>query len=180
MKTTAMVLCGSVIGLLALGVRAADPTGQWQAEFETQIGVQKYLFEFKAQGDQATAKATAEANDQTREVEFKEVKLTGDTLTFVEMRTIRDNEIRIEYTGKVSDQGIAFTRKVGAGELGLRAPEGGIVEVDALASAMNRMVGEIERSRDDLAHKERLEKEMEIAKRIQTSILPRTTCCASA
>jgi len=38
---------------------------------------------------------------------------------------------------------------------------------------MNRMVAELERSRDELAHKERLEKELEIATRIQTSILPR-------
>jgi sigma-B regulation protein RsbU (phosphoserine phosphatase) len=48
----------------------------------------------------------------------------------------------------------------------------GLVEIDALAAAMNRMVGELERSRSELAQKERLERELEIAQRIQTSILP--------
>src|SRR5262249_11742848 len=60
-----------------------------------------------------------------------------------------------------------------AGELQARADGAGLVEVDALATAMNRMVSELERSREELSHKERLEQEMEIAERIQTSILPR-------
>ncbi len=71
------------------------------------------------------------------------------------------------------DRLIEFTRRVGGGELEARAPAGGIVEIDALSRAMNQMVGELQQSRGELAHKERLEKEMEIATRIQTSILPR-------
>ena len=46
-------------------------------------------------------------------MEFKDPKLEGDTLTFVEMRKFQDNEMRIEYTGKVTDKEIKFTRKVG-------------------------------------------------------------------
>ncbi|MBM3838464.1 MAG: esterase family protein [Verrucomicrobia bacterium] len=61
-----------------------------------------------------TAKATAEVDGQKRDVEFKEAKLAGDTLTFVEIRQIQDNEVRIEYTGKVGDKEIKFTRKVSA------------------------------------------------------------------
>ncbi len=90
-----------------------DIAGKWQAEFDTQIGLQKYVFDFQTTDGKVTAKATAEAGDQKRDVEFKEAKLSGDTLTFVELRQIQDNEIRIEYTGKVSDKGIQFTRKVG-------------------------------------------------------------------
>lgn len=59
------------------------------------------------------AKAVAEAREEKRDVEFTEPNLSGDTITFVEMRQIQDNEIRIEYTGKVGDQGIQFTRKAG-------------------------------------------------------------------
>ncbi len=92
---------------------AIDIAGKWQAEFETQIGMQKYVFDFQVKDGQVTAKATAEGGDQKRDVAFKETKLAGDTLTFVEMRQIQDNEIRIEYTGKVGGQGIQFTRKVG-------------------------------------------------------------------
>jgi enterochelin esterase-like enzyme/translation initiation factor IF-1 len=92
---------------------AKSPAGKWQGEFDTQIGRQKYVFDFAVTDGKLGAKAVAEGNDQKRDVEFKEAKLEGDTVTFVEMRQIQDNEIRIEYTGKLGDQGIQFTRKVG-------------------------------------------------------------------
>jgi enterochelin esterase-like enzyme len=113
MKKTGMVLLCGVLGLLASAAHAADVTGQWQAEFDTQIGLQKYRFVFQVSEAKVTAKATAEAGGQSRDVEFKEARLAGDTLTFVEMRTIQGNEVRIDYTGKVGDQEIKFTRKVG-------------------------------------------------------------------
>jgi sigma-B regulation protein RsbU (phosphoserine phosphatase) len=71
------------------------------------------------------------------------------------------------------DRLVAFAGRVGAGELEARARPDGVVELDALAAAMNRMVTELERSRSDLAQKERLENELEIARRLQLSILPR-------
>ena len=92
---------------------AKSPAGKWQGEVDTQIGRQKYVFEFAVTDGKLGAKAVAEGNDQKRDVEFKEAKLEGDTVTFVEMRQIQDNQIRIEYTGKLGDQGIQFTRKVG-------------------------------------------------------------------
>ena len=90
-----------------------DIAGKWQAEFDTQVGVQNYFFDFQVNGGKVTAKATAETGDQKRDVEFTEGKLEGDTLSFVEIRQIQDREIRIEFTGKVSDARIKFTRKVG-------------------------------------------------------------------
>lgn len=91
----------------------AKAAGKWQGEFDSRIGLQKYLFDFQVTDGKLTAKAVAEAREEKRDVEFKEPNLSGDTLTFVEMRQIQDNEIRIEYTGKVGDQGIQFTRKAG-------------------------------------------------------------------
>ena len=87
--------------------------GKWQGEFESRIGLQKYLFDFRVKDGTLIAKAVAEAREEKRDVEFTEPNLSGDTITFVEMRQIQDNEIRIEYTGKVGDQGIQFTRKAG-------------------------------------------------------------------
>jgi sigma-B regulation protein RsbU (phosphoserine phosphatase) len=72
-----------------------------------------------------------------------------------------------------ADALVAFTERVAGGDLGMRARPSGLVELDALAGAMNRMVADLARARDEIAHKERLEKELEIAHRIQTSILPR-------
>lgn len=92
---------------------APDIGGRWQAEFETQIGLQKYQFDFQVKDGKLTARATAETGEQKRDVEFIESSLAGDTIRFVEVRQIQDNEIRIEYTGKVGEKGIQFTRKVG-------------------------------------------------------------------
>jgi sigma-B regulation protein RsbU (phosphoserine phosphatase) len=52
-------------------------------------------------------------------------------------------------------------------------PVNGPTEVQALGHAMDRMAKEIDESRIALADKERLARELEIAARIQTSILPR-------
>jgi enterochelin esterase-like enzyme len=102
-------LCGL---LAAAAAHAGEISGQWRTEFDTQIGQQKYLFDFNTSEGKVTGKATAELGGQKRQVEFKDVKLVDDTLTFVEMFKVQDNEVRIDYTGKVSNNEIKFTRKV--------------------------------------------------------------------
>jgi sigma-B regulation protein RsbU (phosphoserine phosphatase) len=71
------------------------------------------------------------------------------------------------------DSLVQFTHAIGKGELERRATPTGATEVQALAVAMNTMVEELGRSRRALAEKQRLERELEIASRIQTSILPK-------
>ena len=101
-----------VVALFGFMAGAADVSGQWRAEFDTQIGQQKYLFTFQVADGKVSAKATAELSGQKREVEFKDAKLADDTLTFVENFKFQENEVRIEYTGKVANDEIKFTRKV--------------------------------------------------------------------
>jgi sigma-B regulation protein RsbU (phosphoserine phosphatase) len=67
---------------------------------------------------------------------------------------------------------VARTHAIAHGDLGPRAIEGP-TEVRALGAAMDKMAGELDESRKSLADKERLARELEIAARIQTSILPR-------
>lgn len=90
-----------------------SPVGRWQGEFDSPLGRQKYVFDFAIRDGMLLATAVAEARDQKRDVKFIDPKLSGDTLTFAEIRKIQDNEIRVEYTGKVGDQDIRFLRKVG-------------------------------------------------------------------
>ncbi len=68
---------------------------------------------------------------------------------------------------------VQFARNIAGGELQARAEVRGPVEIQALGNALNHMAGELDESRKQLAIKERLEQEMEIATRLQTSILPR-------
>ena len=100
------------IGSKAGGV---DISGIWKSEFDSQIGHQLYTFTFRQDGSRLTGKANSEAGDRKREAELKEGKVEGETVSFVEMLSIPDREIRIEYNGKLSADGnqIKFTRAVG-------------------------------------------------------------------
>lgn len=136
--------------LVALREKPASTklAGQWVGEFDSPIGRQKYLFDFNVKDGALTARAAAEASGQKRDVEFSEPKLTADSLTFVEMRALQGNEIRIEYTGRLSDQSIRFTRKVG--DLGTQEFEATRVAATApggAATAPSPQTGEAPRPR---------------------------------
>lgn len=113
MKKTGTILTCILIILLVCAAHAIDISGQWRAEFDTQIGKQKYLFTFRADGDKLTGKAAAEVNDQKRETELKEGKIDSNTVSFVETLNIQDNDVRIQYTGQIGTNEISFTREVG-------------------------------------------------------------------
>jgi len=109
MKTHTTLL---TLAALSLSAFAADVTGTWKAEFDTQRGLQKYTFTLKQDGTSVTGKANVERDGEKREAELKEGKVEGDTVTFVEPLKIQDNELRITYTGRISGNEIKFNRKV--------------------------------------------------------------------
>jgi len=104
-----------VLAALSLGCLAhASPlVGKWTAEFDTQVGLQKYVYEFKADGDKLTGKATFERSMGNGEVELKSIKVSGDDVTFVEPLSMEGNEIPITYTGKLTGDEMKLTRQVG-------------------------------------------------------------------
>src|ERR1041385_2930093 len=110
MKTHITLLTLAIASLSAL---AADITGTWKAEFDTQRGLQKYTFTLKQEGAKVTGKVNVERDGEKRDAELKDGKVEGDTVTFVEPLKIQDNEVSITYTGKISGNEIKFTRKVG-------------------------------------------------------------------
>ena len=69
---------------------------------------------------------------------------------------------------------VAATRQISTGDLGARIKPSGARELQVLGASMNRMAEQLAESRDRLAEQQRLQKELEIATRIQTSILPRS------
>jgi len=109
-RTAALLLAFVACSLPA---SAQEVAGTWKAEFDTQRGLQKYTFVLQRDGETLTGKASVELDGETREVELKEGKIDGDTVSFVETLQIQDREIQITFTGKVSADGIAFTRQVG-------------------------------------------------------------------
>jgi hypothetical protein len=87
--------------------------GKWKGQFDSQIGLQKYTFEFKVDGDKLTGKAIGEREMGTNEVVIIEGKIDKDEISFVEPLKFDDNELRIEYKGKVAGDEIKLHRKVG-------------------------------------------------------------------
>ena len=87
--------------------------GKWKGQFDSQIGLQKYTFDFKTDGTNLTGSAVGEREMGTNRVVIVEGKVSGDEVSFVEPLKFEDNEIKIEYKGKVSGDQIKFHRKVG-------------------------------------------------------------------
>jgi len=110
MKTPLIALALAAFSLDAL---AADVTGTWKSEFDSQIGRQKYTYTLKQEGDKLTGKANSEVNDQKREAELKEGKVDGDKVSFVEMLSFNGNDIRIAYSGTFASNEMKLTREVG-------------------------------------------------------------------
>ena len=110
-----VVETGAAAATPAAKTLAPDVTGTWKSEFDSQRGHQNYTFSFKQDGAKLTGKANSEVGDRKREAELKEGKVDGDTISFFEILTIQDREIRITYTGKLSANAneIKFTREVG-------------------------------------------------------------------
>jgi hypothetical protein len=116
MKTQTKSIALTALTLaLAGSAWSADKTvaGKWKGQFDSQIGLQKYTYEFKVDGTNLTGKAIGEREMGTNEVAIAEGKINKDEISFVEPLKFQDNELRIEYTGKIAGDEIKFHRKVG-------------------------------------------------------------------
>ena len=96
-----------------LPATAADLLGKWTAEFDSQIGQQKYAYEFKHAGDKITGQATHEHSMGKGTVELKEIKLDGDKVSFTEELTFDGNPVTIAYHGTIAGDEMKLTREVG-------------------------------------------------------------------
>ena len=113
MSSRKMMILAAFSAALLGPARAADLAGKWHAEFDTVIGLQKYTFEFKVAGDQITGRAAFEREQGKGEVELKDVKVSGNDISFTEPLKFEDQEIAITYKGTVSGDEMKLTRQVG-------------------------------------------------------------------
>jgi hypothetical protein len=97
----------------SLPALAADALGRWTAEFDSPIGVQKYVYEFKKTGDTLTGEATFERSIGNGSTPLSNVKVDGDKISFEEPLKIEGNEITITYTGTLVGDELKLERKVG-------------------------------------------------------------------
>src|SRR4029453_5581973 len=83
---------------------------KWTSEFDSPIGRQRYIYEFKVNGTTLTGTPTKSERGTT---EIKEGKISGDDISFVELVTAEGNELGIEHKGKAPRHEIRLRRKVG-------------------------------------------------------------------
>lgn len=91
-------------------VHAQDVSGTWTAAFDTQIGQQQYTYEFVVKG--TTLTGTAKGN-LTGESKISDGKVEGGKISFVENARFQDMELRIEYSGTITNASeIKLSRKI--------------------------------------------------------------------
>ena len=89
-----------VLGVAATA-SAADVTGTWTAEFDTQIGVQKYVFTFKVQGETLTGQAVAERMGEKSTVALEAGTVKGDQIAFTEPLDFQGQKVPITGVGRM-------------------------------------------------------------------------------
>jgi len=107
-----MVMIGLLLTASTL-TQAAELAGKWTSEFDSQIGKQKYTFEFKVVDGALTGKAAHDHSMGQGEAVLKAIKVDGDTVSFEEPLDFDGNEITIRYTGTISGDEMKLTRNVG-------------------------------------------------------------------
>jgi hypothetical protein len=104
---TVLILAGLVFAY------AADVTGKWTTQFDSQVGVQKYTFELKADGANLTGTAISRIADAEEvRTALTEGKINGAEITFVENLKYQGMDLRVVYKGTVAGDEIKFSRNV--------------------------------------------------------------------
>jgi len=111
LRKSAILAVLTLAGLVC--VYAADITGTWTTQFDSQVGVQKYTFEFKVDGTKLTGRALSNIAGADAKTEITEGKINGDEVTFVENLNYQGMELKITYKGKIAGDEIKFSRTVG-------------------------------------------------------------------
>lgn len=111
---TLTLLLATLLPVSLVSAFAGDVTGTWKAEFDTAIGVQKYTYELKADGEKLTGKAIGlRDGEAAAEVALTEGQIRNDEVSFVEKLSFQGQDLRVEYQGRLtSADEIKFTRKV--------------------------------------------------------------------
>jgi hypothetical protein len=100
MRIHKLVWVVTLLGILAVAAAAADITGKWKSEMATPDGqTRTTTYTFKVDGSTLTGTV---AGARGGEAQIKDGKISGDDISFVVIRTFNDNEIKMQYTGKIA------------------------------------------------------------------------------
>ena len=113
MKLRAFLGLAAALFATSLLAHAADLTGHWTSEFDSQIGPQKYTYDFKTEGDRITGSATYDHSMGKGESKLSDIKLAGNNVSFTENLSLDGNDLVVTYTGTIAGDEMKLTRQVG-------------------------------------------------------------------
>ena len=109
-----MKLLSILITLFAFTAFAADVAGTWKGTADFGGNTIERTFVFKVEGSKLTGETTSQTMGKST---ITDGKVDGDNLTFSITGKIQDNEMKINYQGKVSGDTLNLEVKVeGAGD----------------------------------------------------------------
>ena len=98
----------ALLGVFSFVAAAADVSGTYKAEMNTQRGPQNLTITLKADGGSLTG-TLANARG---EVPISDGKVDGNNISFNVVRKFQDNEVTMKYKGVVDGDTIKFTQTV--------------------------------------------------------------------
>jgi hypothetical protein len=116
-----ILLIAAVVLLALTAAYAADATGKWVAETQGRNGPTQTTFTFKVDGAKLTGTMQGAQGDP---IEITEGKVDGDNISFVVVRSMGGNEMKMTYKGKVAGDEIKMTREFQM-PAGMGGPGGG-------------------------------------------------------
>jgi hypothetical protein len=99
----------SLFILGALLTAAADVTGTWKGTADTPNGPVERTFVFKVDGNKLTGETSSEMLGKST---ITDGKIDGDNLSFTITAKYQDNEMKLNYKGKVNGNEIKFTVEI--------------------------------------------------------------------
>ena len=102
----------TAFAVFAITALAADISGNWKATAEGPNGAMERTFTFKVDGNKVTGESTSSMMGKS---EITEGKIEGDTVTFVLTGKFGDQEVKLNYKGKISGNEIKFTSEMAGG-----------------------------------------------------------------
>lgn len=96
----------TMLAICACAALAADISGNWKATAEGPNGAMERTFTFKVDGSKLTGETTSSMLGKST---ITDGKVEGDNVTFSITAKFGDNEMKIEYKGKVNGNELKLT-----------------------------------------------------------------------
>lgn len=98
-----------LLAMYSLAAFAADIDGTWKATAEGPGGTMERTFVFKAEGGKLSGETTSSMFGKST---LENGKVDGDSLSFTITIKFQDNEMKVNYKGKVTGNEIKLTAEI--------------------------------------------------------------------